>query len=102
MDANKKQNLLNTRVEKYKAMDADQKQQLLGKTRLAYQNMERKEKEEVLVRKRKVASNARLGKATGHNNLDSCLTCFQIKIREGPYYICSVCNRILYRKTVTE
>ena len=29
-------------------------------------------------------------------------TTFQSKIREGPYYICSVCNRILYRKTVIQ
>ena len=29
-------------------------------------------------------------------------TAFQSKIREGPYYICSVCNRILYRKTVIQ
>ena len=29
-------------------------------------------------------------------------TAFQSKIREGPYYICSVCNRIQYRKTVIQ
>ena len=29
-------------------------------------------------------------------------TTFQSKIREGPYYICSVCNRMLYRKTVIQ
>ena len=29
-------------------------------------------------------------------------TTFQSKIREGPYYICSVCNRILHRKTVIQ
>ena len=33
-------------------------------------------------------------------DLDHCITTFQSKIREGPYYICSVCNRLLYRKTV--
>ena len=35
-------------------------------------------------------------------DLDSCIRSFEKKVREGPYYICSVCNRILYRKTVTE
>ena len=29
-------------------------------------------------------------------------TAFQSNIREGPYYICSVCNRIQYRKTVIQ
>ena len=29
-------------------------------------------------------------------------TAFQSKIREGPYYICSICNRILYKKTVIQ
>ena len=35
-------------------------------------------------------------------DLDSCITCFQKKVKEGPDYICSVCNRILYRKNVKE
>ena len=34
------------------------------------------------------------------HNLDHYLTLFNEKIREGPYYVCSVCNRILYRKSV--
>ena len=29
-------------------------------------------------------------------------TAFRSKIREGPYYICSICNRILYKKTVIQ
>ena len=29
-------------------------------------------------------------------------TAFQSKIREGSYYICSLCNRIQYRKTVIQ
>ena len=34
------------------------------------------------------------------HDLDHMITAFQSKKREGPYYICSVCNRILYRKTI--
>lgn len=34
-----------------------------------------------------------------HNDLNSCIL---KKVREGPSYICSACNRLLYRKTVTE
>ena len=33
--------------------------------------------------------------------MNNCISVFKSKIRGvGPYYICSVCNRILYRKTV--
>ena len=28
-------------------------------------------------------------------NLDHCISKFQSRIKEGPYYICSVCNRLL-------
>ena len=35
------------------------------------------------------------------NDLDCCI-CFQTKVKEGSYFICSACNRILYRKTVIE
>ena len=34
------------------------------------------------------------------HDLDHKITAFQSKIRDGSYYICSVCNRILHRKTV--
>ena len=33
-------------------------------------------------------------------NLDHCISKFQYRIKEGPYYICSVCNRLLHRKSV--
>ena len=33
-------------------------------------------------------------------NLNHCISKFQSRIEEGPYYICSVCNRLLYRKSV--
>ena len=36
------------------------------------------------------------------HSLDYYISIFNNKVREGPYYICSVCNRILYRKTVIE
>ena len=35
-------------------------------------------------------------------NLDYCIWKFQSRIREGPYYICTVCNRLLYRKSVRQ
>ena len=33
-------------------------------------------------------------------NLDNCINTFRCKIKQGPYYICSVCNRLLYKKSV--
>ena len=34
------------------------------------------------------------------HELDYFIAIFHRKIREGPYYICTICNRLLYRKTV--
>ena len=33
-------------------------------------------------------------------SLESCIKHFKRKIREGPYFICTVCNRILYKNSV--
>ena len=102
MYTNERENFLAACEEKYKSMDANKKQQLLAKTRETYLNMKSKEKEERLEKMRKVTRIAKQTKAITHNELDSCIASFQKAVREGPYYICSVCNRILYRKTVTE
>ena len=32
--------------------------------------------------------------------MDSCIETLRKKIKEGPYYICCVCNRMLYKKSV--
>ena len=32
--------------------------------------------------------------------IDVCIKEFKEKIREGPYYVCCVCNRMLYKKSV--
>ena len=35
-------------------------------------------------------------KSSSNNvNLSQCISKFQNRIKEGPYYICSVCNRLL-------
>ena len=97
----KKKKVLTGCAEKYHAMDANETQHLLAKKRQAYQNMGSWEKEKFFVKQRNLTSKANQTKATKCNDLNSCITSFQNKIREGPYYICCVCNRILYRKTVT-
>lgn len=98
----KKKKVLTSCAETYHSMDADEKQHLFAKKRHAYQNMGSWEKEKLLVKQRNLTSKAKQTKATKCDDLNYCITSFQNKIREGTYYICSVCNRILYRKTVTE
>lgn len=39
------------------------------------------------------------GKNVSHN-LDYYIMSFKKKIREGPFYICIVCHRLLFRKTI--
>ena len=50
----------------------------------------------------KVQANKEAYRNSFQHDLDHKITPFQTKIREGPYYICSVCNRTLYRKTVIQ
>ena len=35
-------------------------------------------------------------------SVHSCIDTFKKKIKEGPYYICCVCNRMLYNKSVLQ
>lgn len=102
MDEIKKQNLLTVCAEKYKAMDPNTKQWMLSQKRQTYENMESTKKEKKKSKQRKLNSDASYKETFTSHNLDSFITTFHKKVREGPFYICSVCNRILYRKTVQE
>lgn len=75
MDTDKKQDLSNKQAEKYKTIDSLRKEQL---------------------ERRKETYNCDSKNIT----LDSCIQQFKKEIREGPYYVCCVCNRALYRKSV--
>ena len=77
MDAAKKQDLLKKQAEKYKTMDAAKKEELLQKQKQKYCGNKSK-------------------------SVDSCIDTFKKKIKEGPYYICCVCNRMLYKKSVLQ
>ena len=50
------------------------------------------------VKVQKYRTNTRL--ESMQHDLDSCILRFNNKIGEGPHYICSVCNRLLYRRSV--
>ena len=60
-----------------------------------YQNMDPLKKAQII---EKVQAARALGKNSA--NLNDCISRFKKKIKEGPYYVCTVCNRLLYRKTV--
>ena len=75
MDSAKKQELSSKQAEKFKTTDAAQKEELLQKQKQKYCSKKNK-------------------------NVNSCIETFKKNIKEGPYYICCVCNRILYKKSV--
>ena len=74
----------------YKAMDSSKKEAYRERNRA---NMKRKYHSTNEKRKKFKSSSDDV-------NLDHCISNFQSRIEEGPYYICSVCNRLLYRKSV--
>ena len=41
-------------------------------------------------------------KNTKETTIEFCIGQFKNKIREGPYYVCCVCNRLLYKKSVVK
>ena len=63
------------------------------------------EKREARNRKRKLACKEKAStpkKQMRTPQLKDCISSFKSKIKEGPYFICSVCDRMLYRRTCQE
>ena len=100
MDTQEKQELLLNYAENYRSMDREQKSNLLYERKQKYNDMEPESKKQKIDRLKEQQKEARKVKANQTYTLDHYITIFKQKIREGPYYICSVCNRILYRKSV--
>ena len=78
LNPEEKENLLSNRAERYDLLDTDKKQNIISR----------------------IQSNKKARKNSVQHDLEHKISVFQSKIKEGPYYICSVCNRLLYRKTV--
>ena len=95
MDSAKKQDLINKQTQKYKTMDAAKKQDQLNKQAEKYKTMDAAKKQELLQEQKKYCGNK-------SKRVDSCIDTFKKKIKEGPYYICCVCNRMLYKKSVLQ
>ena len=100
MDPHDKEELHSKHQQKYKSMDPEQKCKLLYERKQKYNDMEPESKKEKIDRLKEQQKEARKVKANQTHTLDHYISIFKQKIREGPYYICSVCNRILYRKSV--
>ena len=115
MDPIKKEALCNKNALKYKSMHSSEKKAVLEKRAISYKEMGTSEKEACLERnrsnmkrkyqeinspqKQKKQEAYKKSKSTIYN-LDYFISNFHNKIREGPCYICSVCNRLLYKKSV--
>ena len=83
----------------YDAMEPLIKAQYLNKKKQEYCSMNPTKKQKIKC----ISDAAKISKKKANDvqhKLDHYISVFQNKIREGPYYICSVCHRILYRKTV--
>ena len=80
MNPKEKGKILSGRAEWYKKLDLADKDKIISQ----------------------VQANKEVHRSSIQHDLDDKITAFQSKIREGSYYICSACNRILYRKTVIQ
>ena len=58
------------------------------------------------LKKKKLVDKLRIKWKKGNENriptVESCITQFKKKIREGPFFICNVCDRLLYKKSVKQ
>ena len=85
-------------------MDASKKKQMLNKkavkSRKSYDSMDCEKKEKYLNAIRNQSAIPRQNRKISKLHVDVCPSQFCQKIKEGPYYVCTVCNRMLYRKSV--
>ena len=85
------------RAEWYKSWNPEEKEKLLSGRAEWYITLDSADKDKVISQ---VQAKKEAHRNSVQHDLDHKITAFQSKKREGPYYICSVCNRILYRKTI--
>ena len=110
MDRAKKDELLETCAKKYKEIDMSKKKQMLENRRKKYKEMDASKKKQMLNRKavksRKSYDSmdceaiAQQCRKISKLHVDVCISQFCQKIKEGPYYVCTVCNSMLYWKSV--
>ena len=71
----------------YDSMEPVAKKRFLEDIKRKYSTMDAKKKKELLSQR-----NEKLVKT---KSVELCINKFQRKMREGPYFICTICNRIL-------
>jgi len=103
IDMSKKKQMLENRRKKFKEMDTSKKKQRLNrkavKSRKSYDSMDCEKKEKYLNVIRNQSAIAHQNKKVPKLHADVCISQFCQKIK-GRYYVCTVCNRMLYRKSV--
>ena len=87
------------RAEWYKSLNPEEKEKLLSGRAEWYKTLDPADKDKIISQ---VQTNKEAQRNSVQHDLDHKITAFQSKIRECSYYICSVCNRILYRKTIIQ
>ena len=86
------------RAEWYKSLNPGEKEKRLSGRVERYKTLDLADKDKIISQ---VQANKEAHRNSVEHDLDHKITAFQSKIKEGSYYICSVCNRILYRKLLS-
>ena len=102
MEPSKKQELFLQNAEKYRLMEPSKKQELFLQNAEKYILMDSDKKKDLIKRIVTKGKESKQKKCSSTHSLDYYIEQFKRDIREGPYYICVVCNRLLYRKAVLE
>ena len=119
LDQSKKEEVLKTNLSYKKTMGEEQKNKLLENKRMRYQAMDiTKKRELIATSSSKIMQNRislepeqkkdllnrekekRVEKKSKLNNIELCIEEFKKQIKAGPCYVCCVCNRTLYKKSV--
>ena len=92
INLSKKSDLLRHLQDNYHSMDSSKKNDLLSQRRKHYQEMD-------TLKKKKMVDKLRIKRKKGNENriptVESCITQFKEKIREGPFFVCNVCKAIV-------
>ena len=101
MELNKKE-LRVQNAEKYRLMERSRKQKLFLQNAEKNRVMGSGKKKDLIKQIVTKSKELKVKKCSSTHSLDYYTQQFNRAIREGPYYICVVCNRLLLRKAVLE
>ena len=87
------------RAEWFKSLNPEEKGKILSGRAEWYKILDPVDEDKIISQ---VQANKEAHRTSVQHDLDHRITSFQSKIKDGSYYICSVCNRLQYRKTVIQ